>query len=315
MDLFRRKERMDSEESEALAGLRPLYDPVFAHLLEGAVRGVVPVYYAALPPSLIAPFDRDYSPSKHPLGEETIQQVMTAWRQGQVERAWVYEKGEHFVLSDDYIVLEAVRRGNPDYMPCWILGKPGHPDAKDVQGPISASDVSRLLGFANAQPAPAVLRGEGSSDLTQPTTREASRLPSRTPFEGAARVRPTPRRIIEQGRTLATGLAVVLAVVLGVGLVLRVQEDLMPGYALVWLNDHTREYTSPPCLIERPDNGFRRQVQYSEAVRLRYAPEPWCRDGSGFDGGDKSLLRSFLESRGVMQPPTSRWDGAGNWRY
>jgi len=42
MDLFRRKELMDPAEIEALAGLRPLFDPVFAYLIEGASQLISP---------------------------------------------------------------------------------------------------------------------------------------------------------------------------------------------------------------------------------------------------------------------------------
>lgn len=148
MDLFRRPDRMDPREIEALAGLRPLYDPVFNHLLEGACNGSVDVYFAAVPLGLVRPFDPDYDPTKHPIGEAAVRELMSRWGMGKFQNSWVYQKGQEFVLSDDYIAWEAARRGQPDFLPCWILGKCTNSEVRDVQGPIDPKDVRRLLGIA-----------------------------------------------------------------------------------------------------------------------------------------------------------------------
>jgi hypothetical protein len=149
MDLFRRKELMDPAEIEALAGLRPLYDPVFAYLIEGAYKGRVDVYFAAVPFALIRPFDPDYDPGKHPVGRAAIAEFVARWEQGDFAQSWVYQKGDEFVLSDDYIVWEAAKIGKPDFLPCWVLGKPNNKDLKDVQGPIDSREVPAMLGFGS----------------------------------------------------------------------------------------------------------------------------------------------------------------------
>jgi len=148
MDLFRRKELMDPAEIEALAGLRPLYDPVFAYLIEGAYKGRVDVYFAAVPFGLIRPFDPDYDPGKHPVGRAAIAEFVARWEKGDFAQSWVYQKGDEFVLSDDYIIWEAAKIGKPDFLPCWVLGKPSNTDLRDVQGPIDRREVPTLLGIS-----------------------------------------------------------------------------------------------------------------------------------------------------------------------
>ena len=147
MDLFRRKELMDVEEIHALAGLRPLYDPILGHLLEGAYHGSVDIYYAAIPLSVIRPFDPDYDPSKHPVGAAAIADVTARWRAGHFENVVVYQKGDVFILSDDYIIWEAAKRGQPDFLPCWVLGRPQHFLAVDVQGPLARGEVAKVIGL------------------------------------------------------------------------------------------------------------------------------------------------------------------------
>jgi hypothetical protein len=160
MDMFRRKERMDHAEIEALAGLRPLFDPVFDHLYRGACKGLIDVYFAAVPMGLIRPFDPDYDPGKHPIGKNVIAEVVAKWSEGVLPQCWVYQKGDHFVLSDDYIIWEAAKVGEPDFLPCWILGKPISSELRDVQGPVDQSDVAALLGPKAGSPMVPQIRRE-----------------------------------------------------------------------------------------------------------------------------------------------------------
>jgi hypothetical protein len=110
------------------------------------------VYFAAIPPAHIRPFDPDYDPGRVPIGEAAITETMSRWRQGQFSKAWVYQKGDSFILSDDYIIWEAVKRGQPDFVPCWVIGKPTIPEVVDVQGPIRVQDIRQLLGLSGSKP-------------------------------------------------------------------------------------------------------------------------------------------------------------------
>jgi hypothetical protein len=142
-DLKRSTEKIDS-----LPNLTPKHDERFSALLTGAVSGEVPVYFAAVPLSICVPFDPDYRPDLHPVGEQAICQMADAGSRGQFQKLFVYQRGKWFVVSDDYITLFAALRGQPDYLPCWVLGKPDGDLVRDVQGPITSEDVPKLLGWA-----------------------------------------------------------------------------------------------------------------------------------------------------------------------
>lgn len=130
-----------------LPDLTPKLDERFSALLKGAVSGDVPVYFAAVPLAICVPFDLDYRPDLHPVGEQLINQMIDAWNNGQFQKLFVYQRGKWFVVSDNYIALFAALRGQPDYVPCWVLGKPDSDLARDVQGPIASEDVLKLLGI------------------------------------------------------------------------------------------------------------------------------------------------------------------------
>ncbi len=128
--------------------LTPKQDDHLVALMEGAVRGEVPVYFAAVPLSLCIPFGPDYRPELHRVGAEAIDQTIEAWQKGKFAKLVVYQRGVWFVVADDYIPLFAALRGRPDYVPCWVLGKPAGGLVKDVQGPIAPADVPELFGLA-----------------------------------------------------------------------------------------------------------------------------------------------------------------------
>jgi hypothetical protein len=141
------------DEIDALLGLRPLRDHVYGYLLERAAIGALPLYFAAIPRALIRPFDTEYDPSKHPIGEAAIEQTMADWRAGIFHYAWVYPSDDSYVLSDDYIPWAAAQRGQPDFLPCWVLGHPSAAGAVDIQGPIEPSRVRELLGLRDNEAA------------------------------------------------------------------------------------------------------------------------------------------------------------------
>lgn len=124
----------------SLPDLTPKHDDRFSALFKGAVSGEVPIYFAAVPLAICVPFDLDYRPDLHRLGGQVITQVFDAWSNGQFQSLIVYQRGKWFVVSDDYIPLFATLRGRPDYVPCWVLGKPDSDLVRDVQGPILSKD-------------------------------------------------------------------------------------------------------------------------------------------------------------------------------
>jgi hypothetical protein len=164
--------RVSVDEIDSLLGLRPLRDDVLGYLLQRAVDGLVPVYFAAVPRTLIHPFDTEYDPTKHPVGAAAIEQAMADWRAGNFAHVWVYPRGDGYVLSDDYIPWAAVLRGQPAFLPCWVLGYPSVPGAVDIQGPVELQRVRKLLGFGNGHNEERLISRDDAHAVAESTIRE-----------------------------------------------------------------------------------------------------------------------------------------------
>jgi len=126
---------------------QPPPDPVFQYLLDEAVRGWVPVYFAAVPLVRLKRAAPTFHPENTPGGPDVVTQIMQRWRSGDFRNLWVYPKDDVFVVSDDYFTLAAAEIGTPDFMPCWVLGKITKGNAEQVQGPIPQDTVRDLLGL------------------------------------------------------------------------------------------------------------------------------------------------------------------------
>lgn len=124
---------------------KPPHDDVFDALFRLAMQGDLMVYFAAVPLRLIKPFSEEFKISSLPGGQRIIETIIAEATCGKFAKIWVYEKGEHFVMSDDYPVYEACLQGQPDCIPCWILGRPQNPLAEQVQGPV---DARQAAGFS-----------------------------------------------------------------------------------------------------------------------------------------------------------------------
>ncbi|MGH7711952.1 MAG: hypothetical protein ACREOG_11750 [Gemmatimonadaceae bacterium] len=81
----------------------------------------------------------------HAAGRAAVEQAFNRGLEGRPQSVWVYEADTGFVLSDDYVPWAAAQRGQPDYVHCWVLGRPRNAAVKDVQGPID--DVRKALGW------------------------------------------------------------------------------------------------------------------------------------------------------------------------
>ena len=124
----------------------PPHDEVLAYLCERAAVGGVPVFFASVPLGKVRPFSETFHPENHPKGRDIVEAIMANWRAGRFSYFWVYERGDSFIVSDDYFSLAAARRGQPDCLPCWILGQPVG-DLADLQGPLVVADVRKALGL------------------------------------------------------------------------------------------------------------------------------------------------------------------------
>ena len=94
------------------------------------------------------PFDLYYQPDEQPVGEAAICHAFEQAKAGSFPKMFAYQRGAWFVVSDDYVSLFAAMARLPDYVPCWVLGRPDSKLVKDVQGPIDPASVKSLLGFA-----------------------------------------------------------------------------------------------------------------------------------------------------------------------
>lgn len=143
------RERKNEGGPEVNPDWVPPSDQVFQYLMREAALGSVPVYYAEIPLTRLKRFAPTFHPEKTKDGEKVVTAIMADWRAGQFARMWVYPKGELFIVSDDYFTLAAGESGDPDYMPCWVLGMAPKGAAKNVQGPIDQKEIRKMLGLSD----------------------------------------------------------------------------------------------------------------------------------------------------------------------
>jgi hypothetical protein len=141
----RRVVRVPIDKLVTIPDLVPKRDDTFVRLLVEAVGGKVPVYLAAVPLVSCVPFDLDYRPDLHPVGAAAIRSVLEEVKPGAAMIA--YPRGKWFVIADDYIRLFAALRDRPDYIMCWILGKPDNELIRNIEGPVALKDVPKALGL------------------------------------------------------------------------------------------------------------------------------------------------------------------------
>jgi hypothetical protein len=103
---------------------KPPHDEIFDMLFGLAMHGDLSVFFGAIPLQLIRPFSDEFKFASIPNGPEIITAIVDEALNGNLPRLWVYEKGEYFVMSDNYPGYEACIQGQPDFVPCWILGRP-----------------------------------------------------------------------------------------------------------------------------------------------------------------------------------------------
>jgi len=140
-----RIKRIPPSRLQTLPELTPPSDPVLTYLLERAVEGNLPVYFAAVPLELVKPFSDSFDPRRHPVGVHAIAAVQQRWKNQRFTNLVVYPQGNVFIMSDDYITYYACLEGNSEYVPCWVLGACTNESARDVQGPIRKEDVRGIL--------------------------------------------------------------------------------------------------------------------------------------------------------------------------
>ncbi len=125
----------------------PPSDSVFQYLLEQAALGLVPVFAAAVPLARIKRFDPAFHPEETPEGGKGAAAIMQHWDGGEISKAWVYPRGDIFILSDDYFTLAAAEKGKRDFVPCLLLGQCSFDGLKNAMGPAPLDFVRKSLGL------------------------------------------------------------------------------------------------------------------------------------------------------------------------
>ena len=139
------------DDLQVNAEWEPPPDEIFQYLLQEAALGRVPLYFAAVPLARLKRFAQEFHPENTPDGPNVVAQIMQRWRVGEFSKMWVYQKGDDFIVSDDYFTLAAVEIGQPDFVPCWILGNITSGNAEQVQGPIPRDTILGMLGVKRPQ--------------------------------------------------------------------------------------------------------------------------------------------------------------------
>jgi hypothetical protein len=136
-------------ELHEMPGLTPPKDAAFIYLFSKAAEGHLPVYFGAIPLNLVRPFSAEFDPRRHPIGRQAVDAMKKDWLEGKFTNMWVYPDASTYVVSDDYITFYAAQEGQPDFVPCLILGETEDSRIKDLQGPIQVSDVRKALGLSD----------------------------------------------------------------------------------------------------------------------------------------------------------------------
>lgn len=141
--------RMSPKDLNEDNQFKPPHDAIFDTLFSLAIQDDLKVYFAAIPIGLIKPFSDEFKIATIANGQQLIDSIISEAARGSFRYVWVYEKGDVFVMSDDYLIYEAFLQGQSDYVPCWILGKPRNPLVTQLQGPI---DARKAAGFSDQLP-------------------------------------------------------------------------------------------------------------------------------------------------------------------
>jgi hypothetical protein len=127
--------------------LSPKLDETFISLMQKALEGEVPVYFAAVPLVLCVPFDLDYRPDLHHIAAQVIAEYAKDLNNKTFHKMLVYPRGKWFIVGDHYLELFSTFEALPAYAPCWILGKLDNEHVRDLQGPISPDDFKKIFGY------------------------------------------------------------------------------------------------------------------------------------------------------------------------
>jgi hypothetical protein len=87
-----------------------------------------------------------------------------------------------------------------------------------------------------------------------------------------------------------------------------------PNHAIVFVDENTATYLSPPCLPQE-EWRFYPEMKKGDMKNLILVPGKACIDSGGFVQEGRSVSGIILESLGVLGPLKSRWNTDGSWNW
>ena len=89
--------------------------------------------------------------------------------------------------------------------------------------------------------------------------------------------------------------------------------EIIPSYALVFIDDSSKTYIALPCIDEWQHRSTQvvdivRRGTVGDAVKLGYKPDEGCRQAGGFREDGRSLSGRILERIGILSPLEHWWD-------
>lgn len=124
-------------------------------------------------------------------------------------------------------------------------------------------------------------------------------------------------------KRIVSYILIIPIVLIAIGFILKTIA-VCPSHALLIVNEQTKEYFGPPCLMK---NGFDNvgaiyKFAYSNNLTVcrskditskKIKPNPDCRDQDGLIDNGGSLSRLLFERLGLMSPYKTRWNPDGSW--
>ena len=128
----------------------PPDDNLFQLLMERAVKGSVPVYGVVLESAKIRL--RRTHPAHRPeltrVGAEAVAAMAAAWQRGNPIQPWLYAKGDHYIVADDYFWLALIEKHGIDSFAAQVLGEPLQEGLIQKVGPLEKPQILGLLGLS-----------------------------------------------------------------------------------------------------------------------------------------------------------------------
>ncbi len=118
----------------------PPQDPVFMEKYIAYEKGDLALHIIMVPAVFVVPYSLEYFPEKWTPFLPFINELRQKIEKEDFKNfpyPYVYQKGRHFVVSDDYPSYYAFVESGKAWMFCKCLGEPNHPDIKVLGGPFT----------------------------------------------------------------------------------------------------------------------------------------------------------------------------------